>query len=194
MGKLGRVDSPLDPAPISMIETVITYKSEYVTDKDGHRMKFRYDSIMEDFVRDEGGDLIKDESGRAFRQWRDHIHTPDDIWKEITAAAELPGTTSAPKLQPIAARIVMLQSGMRAPMGLKLRGPDLETIERVALEIEGLLKAVPSVEASAVFADRMVGKPYLEIDIDRTTQRKAHVGAQVRVHRVDVEDPGRWCR
>ena len=43
VGKIGRVDSPLDPAPISMIETVITYKSEYVTDKDGHQMKFRYD-------------------------------------------------------------------------------------------------------------------------------------------------------
>jgi Cu(I)/Ag(I) efflux system membrane protein CusA/SilA len=101
------------------------------------------------------------------RQWRDHIRTPDDIWKEITTAAEIPGTTSAPKLQPIAARIVMLQSGMRAPMGLKVKGPNLETIERVALEIEGLLKKVPSVEASAVIADRIVGKPYLEIDIDR---------------------------
>ena len=61
----------------------------------------------------------------------------------------------------------MLQSGMRAPMGLKIKGPDLKTIERVALEIEGLLKQVPSVEASAVIADRIVGKPYLEIDIDR---------------------------
>ena len=61
----------------------------------------------------------------------------------------------------------MLQSGMRAPMGLKIKGPDLETIERVALEIEGLLKEVPSVEASAVIADRIVGKPYINIDIDR---------------------------
>ena len=167
VGKIGRVDSPLDPAPISMIETVITYKSEYVTDKDGHRIKFRYDDATEKFVRDEAGNLIEDADGRPFRQWRDHVGTPDDIWKEITAAAELPGTTSAPKLQPIAARIVMLQSGMRAPMGLKIKGPDLETIERVALQIEGLLKEVPSVEASAVIADRIVGKPYLEIDIDR---------------------------
>ena len=167
VGKIGRVDSPLDPAPISMIETIITYKSEYVTDKDGHRVKFQFDESKGEFVRDEGGDLIEAPDGRPFRQWRDHIRTPDDIWKEITAAAELPGTTSAPKLQPIAARIVMLQSGMRAPMGLKIKGPDLETIERVALEIEGLLKEVPSVEASAVIADRIVGKPYLEIDIDR---------------------------
>jgi len=52
-------------------------------------------------------------------------------------------------------------------MGVKVKGPDLDTIERVALEIEQLLKEVPNVEASAVIADRIVGKPYLEIDIDR---------------------------
>lgn len=105
VGKIGRVDSPLDPAPISMIETVITYKSEYVTDKDGHRLKFRFDDDAGDFARDGAGNLIEDPSGRPFRQWRDHIRTPDDIWQEITEAAEIPGTTSAPKLQPIAARM-----------------------------------------------------------------------------------------
>ncbi|MBL4885972.1 MAG: efflux RND transporter permease subunit, partial [Planctomycetaceae bacterium] len=167
VGKLGRVESPLDPAPISMIETIITYKSEYTTDKNGHRMKFRYDKKKKEFLRNENGTLIEDPAGRPYRQWRDHIRKPDDIWKEITEAAQIPGTTSAPKLQPIAARIVMLQSGMRAPMGLKVKGPDLETIEKVALNIETLLKQVPTVEASAVIADRIVGKPYLEIDIDR---------------------------
>ena len=95
------------------------------------------------------------------------VENKDDIWKEISLAAEIPGTTSAPKLQPIAARIVMLQSGMRAPMGIKIRGPDLKTIEKVALELELLLKQVESVEPSAVIADRIVGKPYVEIDIDR---------------------------
>jgi len=139
VGKIGRVESPLDPAPISMIETVINYKPEYITDENGNRI----------------------------RQWREKIESPDDIWDEIVKAAQIPGTTSAPKLQPIAARIVMLQSGMRAPMGVKIKGPDLETIDRVGLEIERLLKEVSSVEASAVIADRIVGKPYLEIDIDR---------------------------
>ena len=61
----------------------------------------------------------------------------------------------------------MLQSGMRAPLGVKVKGPDLETIEAVGVEIERLLKDVPSIEPSAVIADRIVGKPYLEIDIDR---------------------------
>lgn len=167
VGKIGRADSPLDPAPISMIETFITYKSEYKTDQNGNRLKFRYEEEAEDYARDELGELIEDPHGRPLRQWRDEINSPDDIWQKITEAADIPGTTSAPKLQPIAARIVMLQSGMRAPMGMKIKGPDLETIERVALQIEGLLKQVPTVQASAVIADRIVGKPYLEIDIDR---------------------------
>lgn len=167
VGKIGRVESPLDPAPISMIETIINYRPEYLTNKAGHRVDYRYDEETGEFARDENGELIPDLSGRPYRVWRDHIRKPDDIWKEIVDAAQVPGTTSAPKLQPIAARIVMLQSGMRAPMGVKVKGPTLETIERVALEVEQLLKQVPSVEAPAVIADRVVGKPYLEIEIDR---------------------------
>jgi len=166
-GKLGRADSPLDPAPVSMIETIIAYKSEFKVDKNGHRIRFKFDESNGEFIRSEAGSLIEDPNGRPFRQWRDEIRSPDDIWKEITQAAEIPGTTSAPKLQPIAARIVMLQSGMRAPMGIKVRGPDLETIEQIALELEQFLKQVESVKPSAVIADRIVGKPYIEIDIDR---------------------------
>ncbi len=167
VGKIGRVDSPLDPAPISMIETVIHYKTEYITDEEGHRLRFKYDSAQGDYTRDENGQLVPDPDGQPYRQWRDHIHSPDDIWHEIVQAGDIPGTTSAPKLQPIAARLVMLQSGMRAPMGVKVRGPDLESIEKTALEIERFLKEVPSVEPEAVIADRIVGKPYLEIDINR---------------------------
>jgi Cu(I)/Ag(I) efflux system membrane protein CusA/SilA len=147
VGKIGRVESPLDPAPISMVETVINYKSKYKTDKNGR--------------------LILDENGKPIRQWRDHIESADDIWDEIVKAGQIPGTTSAPKLQPIMARIVMLQSGMRAPMGVKVKGPDLHAIERVGVQIERFLKQVPGVEASTVTADRIVGKPYIEIDIDR---------------------------
>jgi Cu(I)/Ag(I) efflux system membrane protein CusA/SilA len=178
VGKLGRADSPLDPAPISMIETVINYKPEYKVDESGHRLRFKYDEEAQEFARDEFGELIPDESGKPFRNWREQIKSPDDIWDEIVKAGKLLGTTSAPKLQPIAARIVMLQSGMRAPMGVKVKGPDLETIERVGLEIEKFLKQVPSVEPSAVVADRIVGKPYLEIDIDR--DKIARYGLSIR--------------
>ena len=167
VGKIGRVESPLDPAPISMMETIINYKPEYITDKGGHRVRFRYDEEEGGFVRDESGQLIPDPKGRPYRQWRDHVRSPNDIWDEIKKAAQIPGSTSAPKLQPIEARRVMLQSGMRAPMGVKVKGPDLDTIERVGLDIERFLKEVPSVEAPTVFADRIVGKPYIEIDWDR---------------------------
>jgi Cu(I)/Ag(I) efflux system membrane protein CusA/SilA len=133
------------------------------------------------YPRDENGRLIPDPDGRPFRLWRSPldpslnpgrtawqgVRSPDDIWNDITRAAEMPGTTSAPKLQPIAARIVMLQSGMRAPMGIKIKGPDLPTIESFGLRLEQLLKEVPSIQPAAVVADRIVGKPYLEIVIDR---------------------------
>ncbi len=178
VGKIGRVESPLDPAPISMVETVINYKPEYITDKEGRRVKFRYDEEQERFALDENAELIPDPDGRLFRQWRDYIKTPDDIWAEIIKAAEIPGTTSAPKLQPIAARIVMLQSGMRAPMGVKIKGPTLESIELVGLKIEQFLKEVPSVEPAAVIADRIIGKPYLEIVPDRTAMGR--YGVKIR--------------
>ncbi len=165
VGKIGRADTPLDPAPISMVEAVINYLPEYRVDVNGHRLRFKYRDG--DYVRDDAGQLIPDSRGRPYRQWRDSIHSADDIWNEIVKVAKIPGTTSAPKLQPIAARIVMLQSGMRAPMGIKVKGPDLQTIQDVGLKLEGILKTVPSVEPSAVFADRIVGKPYLEIEIDR---------------------------
>ena len=167
VGKLGRADSALDPAPISMIETVVDTKPEYRSDARGHRLLFAYDETRARFLRDDQGELILDPSGRPFRNWRPHIEKPDDIWKEILKVARIPGVTSAPRLQPIAARLVMLQSGMRAPMGIKVKGPDLATIEAFGLELERLLKEVPSVEAAAVIADRIIGKPYLEIEIDR---------------------------
>ena len=166
-GKIGRAESALDPAPISMIETVIDYQPEYLTDMNGRRVNFRYDRQQEAFVRDHQGELIPDPAGRPYRQWRDHIHSPQDIWDEIVRAAQIPGTTSAPKLQPIETRLVMLQTGMRAAMGIKLRAPDLATLDRMAVEIERLVRQVPAVNAATVNADRVVGKPYFEIEIDR---------------------------
>ncbi|MBN1918755.1 MAG: efflux RND transporter permease subunit [Verrucomicrobia bacterium] len=206
VGKIGRAESPLDPAPISMIETVINYRPEYIVDRNGRRIRFRFDPGRNDtfraedgtplpapdgepyvvagrFVRDEEGRLIPDRNGRPFRLWRpaldpalqpdgdraawSGIRNPNDIWEEIVAAAQVPGSTTAPKLQPIETRLVMLQTGMRAPMGLKVKGPDLEAIEQFGIQVERLLREVPSIEERTVSADRIVAKPYLEIDIDR---------------------------
>ncbi|PHI21215.1 cation transporter [Lewinellaceae bacterium SD302] len=165
VGKAGRVNSPLDPAPMSMYENVILYKSEYKTDEQGHRLRFRY--ADDEYERDDQGELIPDEDGRYYRQWREGIKSPDDIWQEIVRVTDFPGVTSAPKLQPIETRLVMLQTGMRAPMGIKVRGPDLATIEAFGLQLEKALKDVEGVKEAAVFADRIVGKPYLLLDIQR---------------------------
>ncbi|NQV01141.1 MAG: efflux RND transporter permease subunit, partial [Bacteroidia bacterium] len=181
IGKWGRVNSALDPAPISMFENLINYKSEFILNEDGHRIRFEvdrdgvflltdggtYNPMKEDFRLIEKNLLIPDKDGEYFRQWRDHIKTPNDIWNEIVDMTKMPGLTSAPKLQPIQTRLVMLQTGMRAPMGIKVFGPDLPSIEQAGFEIENNLKEVPGVKSSSVFADRVVGKPYLEIDINR---------------------------
>lgn len=185
IGKLGRADTPLDPAPISMYENVINYKTEYINDKNGKALHFKYDKIKEEFIRNKNNNLIPDRRGKPFRQWRDHINSPDDIWKEIVKAGKLPGVTSAPKLQPIAARIVMLQSGMRAPMGIKVKGPTLEAIEQVGLKLEQYLKEIPSIKSETVIADRIVGKPYLEIHIDRL--EIARYGLSIRMVQDAIE-------
>lgn len=191
VGKIGRVESALDPAPISMIETVINYKSEYITDKDGKVLKFKYDYENEEFLRNSQGNLIEDDTGKPYRNWREHIKDSDDIWDEIVKAGKIPGTTSAPKLQPIAARLVMLQSGMRAPMGIKIKGPDLDSIDEFGLKLEALIKQVPSVLPSAVIADRIIGKPYLEIDINRKAIARYGINIQKVQNIIEVAIGGK---
>ncbi len=181
VGKWGRVNSALDPAPISMFENTIDYVPEYKVDEDGRRMRFKVDDegnyVLEDgttynverdgFRKIAHENLIHDKDGEYFRQWRPEIRNPNDIWNEIVKATQIPGMTSAPKLQPIQTRLIMLSTGMRAPIGIKVYGPDLATIEKVGLALEKILQEVPSVNSSSVFADRIVGKPYMEFDIDR---------------------------
>jgi len=181
VGKWGRVNSALDPAPVQMFENTINYRSEYILDEDGHRMRFKtdrddnyllrngskYNPEKEAFRIVPTDSLIPDEKGEFFRQWRSQIKKPNDIWNEIVKVTNIPGLTSAPKLQPIETRLVMLSTGMRAPMGLKVYGPDLESIEQAGMMFEKALKEVPSVKATSVFYDRAVGAPYLEIKLNR---------------------------
>ena len=239
VGKWGRVNSALDPAPVQMFENTINYRSEYILDENGQRQKFKvdwdgsfvmnmgnirnaieisrikidigrikevsynkvrgsfqvkiddrlinvekpYTGISTDFPQFQFNSpnfnlfqfistsfpkfLLVDNSGEYFRQWRDEIKKPDDIWNEIVKVTNIPGLTSAPKLQPIETRLVMLSTGMRAPMGLKVFGPDLNAIERGGLQLEQALKNIPSIKGSSVFYDRAVGAPYLEIKLNR---------------------------
>ncbi len=193
VGKAGRTESALDPAPLSMYENVIQYKSEYMRNENGERQRYRVNddglfvlkndkfiinpnNEIDDDANYEASqlktsatrnDLIKDNDGEYYRNWRPEISSPDDIWNEIVQVTKFPGVTSAPKLQPIETRLVMLQTGMRAPMGIKVKGPDLKTIENFGLQLEDILKQAEGVKEQAVFADRIVGKPYLLIDIKR---------------------------
>ena len=194
VGKAGRTESALDPAPLSMYENVIQYKPEYMLNAAGKRQRYQINEnglfVLKDgrLVYNVNADidtneqdnasrvlytsvvsrqLTEDDDGEFYRNWRPEIKSPDDIWKEIVRVTKLPGVTSAPKLQPIETRLVMLQTGMRAPMGIKVKGQNLQKIEDFGLQLEGILKQVEGVKVAAVFADRIVGKPYLLIDIDR---------------------------
>jgi Cu(I)/Ag(I) efflux system membrane protein CusA/SilA len=190
VGKWGRVNSALDPAPTQMFENTINYRSEYILDQNGHRQRFKVNRKGE-FLLANGStynpkdgfrlipadSLIVDKNGNYFRQWRPQIKKTDDIWQEIVNVSHMPGLTSSPKLQPIEARLVMLSTGMRAPMGIKVSGPDLESIEKGGKALETALKDIPSILPSTVFYDRAVGAPYIEIKLNR--QNMARYGITV---------------
>ena len=208
VGKAGRTESALDPAPLSMYENIIQYKSEYMLNENGKRQRYKVndDGLFElkdgRFIANPNttenvtlrtstslstgsikrAQLISDDDGEFYRNWRPEIKSPDDIWNEIVKVTKLPGVTSAPKLQPIETRLVMLQTGMRAPMGIKVKGQDLKQIEAFGVQLENILKQAEGVKQEAVFADRIVGKPYLLIDIDR--EKIARYGISVQ----DVQD------
>lgn len=191
VGKWGRVNSALDPAPVQMFENTINYRPEYLLDEDGHRERFKVNRKGEYILKNGGvynpedgfrllpaDSLVRDSKGDYFRQWRPEIKNTNDIWQQIVNVTHLPGLTSAPKLQPIEARLVMLSTGMRAPMGLKVYGPDLESIEQGGKAIEQALKKVSSVIPSSVFYDRAVGAPYLEIKLNRENMARYGVSVE----------------
>ena len=129
LGKIGRADSALDPAPTAMVETYV---------------------------------MLKERS-----QWRDGL-TEKDLWKEVTKRATLPGVTPASFLQPIEGRVVMLQSGIKASMAIRIYGDSLDGLAKAAEQIAGHLKTVDVVNAMTVNPDIVLGKPYVEFEVDRT--------------------------
>ncbi|MEK6238536.1 MAG: efflux RND transporter permease subunit, partial [Planctomycetales bacterium] len=128
LGKIGRVESALDPAPASMIETYVMLKPR--------------------------------------EEWRAGM-TERKIWDEINRVAALPGVTPASPLQPIEGRIVMLQSGIKASMAVRIYGDDLEGLSKASLAVAGHLKKHHYVNAGTVNPDIVMGKPYYEFDVDR---------------------------
>jgi copper/silver efflux system protein len=166
VGKIGRAESALDPAPIGMMESIVILKPE---------SEWRTKKVE-----------------RFFSHWPGLLRTPLSwIWSEERRftkqeiLAELQERTAIPGvlptwLQPIQTRLVMLQTGFRAMMGVKIYGSDLREIEQIGLQIEQLLREVPG--ATDIVADRIVGKPYIQIEIDR--ERIGRYGVNIR----DVQD------
>lgn len=128
LGKIGRAESALDPAPGVMIETYVMLKPE--------------------------------------AEWREGV-TMDSIWSQINAVATLPGITPASPLQPIEGRVVMLQSGIKAPMAIRVYGDNLNGLAEAARNVAEVLRQIPQVNAATVNPDIVLGMPYVEFDIDR---------------------------
>ncbi len=166
VGKIGRAETALDPAPIGMMETIVNLKPE---DEWRTRPVERFFSGWPGFLR----------APLAFLWPEERRITKDEILAELQQVTAIPGVLPT-FLQPIQTRLVMLQTGFRAMMGVKIYGSDLRTIERIGLEIEQLLREVPG--ATDIVADRIVGKPYVQIDIDR--DRIGRYGVSIR----DVQD------
>jgi len=168
VGKIGRAESALDPAPIGMIETIILLKpeSEWRT---VHQHRWHSDLGWLGWLR----------SPLVYFWPEERPITKGELLAELQAKTASPGVLPT-WLQPIQTRIVMLQSGFRAMMGVKIYGADLKEIERIALQMEPILRRVPG--ATDVVADRLVGKPYLEFDINR--EAIARYGVNIR----DVQD------
>ncbi|MCA9053652.1 MAG: efflux RND transporter permease subunit, partial [Planctomycetaceae bacterium] len=128
LGKIGRAESALDPAPAAMIETYVMLKPQ--------------------------------------GEWRPGT-TMSSIWSEINAVATLPGITPASPLQPIEGRVVMLQSGIKAPMAIRIYGDSLDGLADAALRVAEQLKTIPQVNAATVNPDIVLGKPYVEFYVNR---------------------------
>ncbi|MBS0164010.1 MAG: efflux RND transporter permease subunit [Nitrospira sp.] len=138
-GKIGRAESATDPAPMDMIETTIMLKPE-----------------EEWPVVD-----IQDDTGKVIAHRR---RTIDELTAAMNNAVQIPGLTNAWTM-PIKTRIDMLATGIKTPVGIKVAGSDLRELERIAQEIEGVIRRAPG--TSSVFAERVMGGNYVEFDIDR---------------------------
>ncbi len=168
VGKLGRAETALDPAPVAMIETYVNLKP---------KKEWRDIPVRRWYTEKGFPDWIT--KWLAFIWPEKRMITKDEILDDLREISDIPGV--APTwLQPIQTRVVMLQSGLRAMMGAKIYGADLKEIERIGLELESIIKQVPG--AVDVIADRIVGKPYIEFKINREAVARYGVNLQ------DVQD------
>jgi Cu(I)/Ag(I) efflux system membrane protein CusA/SilA len=156
-GKLGRSETATDPAPVEMIETTIMLKPEYVST---NRLLFGFIRIP-----------------RTIRnpEWRPGM-TPEKLRSELQQKlTEVPGYVPG-FLQPIEGRFLMLSTGIRAQVGVKILGDNLEALQAKAFEVERVVRGVSG--AVGVAPSRTQGKPYVEIEVDRTAMARFGLRAQ----------------
>ena len=147
-GKAGRAETATDPAPFSMMETTVLLKPE-----DQWRPVERwYSSWAPDWLK-----------GILRRGWPDHL-SPEELIAEMDRAMSFPGVSNAWTM-PIKARIDMLSTGVRTPVGIKILGGDLNEIQRLGEQLEPLLRQVPGTRS--VFAERTAGGYFLDFELDR---------------------------
>jgi len=146
-GKAGRAETSTDPAPFSMMETTVVLKPE-----SEWRKKDRWYSKLPEFLQ-----------APLRRFWRDRI-TWEELRDEMNAAMQFPGVSNAWTM-PIRARIDMLTTGIRTPVGIKVFGSDLQKIQEFGEHIEMILKGVPG--TSNVYAERTAGGYFLDFDLKR---------------------------
>ncbi len=146
-GKAGRAETATDPAPFSMMETTVILKPP-----NEWRAKKRWYSWMPEFMK-----------GSFRRVWNDRIDY-DELIAEMDTAMQFPGVSNAWTM-PIKARIDMLSTGIRTPIGIKIMGDDTKEIERIGQEIEPILKDVSGTRS--VFAERAAGGYFLDFDFKR---------------------------
>ena len=146
-GKAGRIESSTDPAPFSMMETVVQLKPE-----NQWRKVKRWYSGLPAFM-----------TGPFNVFWPEHI-SHEKLIDEMDQALKIPGTTNSWTM-PIKNRIDMLSTGVRTPIGIKILGSDLKTIEEIGTRLEMILKDVPG--SRSVFAERTAGGYFLDFDLKR---------------------------
>jgi copper/silver efflux system protein len=157
MGKMGRAETALDPAPIGMIETVVQLKP-----------------YQEWPVHDIAGP-----DGTTQRRPR----TLAEVRQALAAASDIPGV--APSwLQPIETRVVMLSTGIRSLMALQILGDDQAELERFAEQAEKVVQRVPG--ASDVQMQREGGKPYAEIRLDERKMARFGITAERVLSTIEV--------
>jgi len=157
-GKAGRAETSTDPAPFTMMETTILLKPEAQW-----RAKPRWYSEW-------APEWLKSVMRTA---WRDRI-TEEELVAELNATLQLPGISNAWTM-PIKARLDMLSTGIRTPVGIKVYGADLDEIQRIAIEVENALQKVP--DTRSVYAERVAGGYFLDFELKR--DRLARYGLTV---------------